>query len=78
MDLDKEFKKLNYALDSYSCDYHADYEEDVNTGKIRLLLLDSGELPILEQIASYGEDFKDEINAFKKQAIKTCSHAKLA
>jgi hypothetical protein len=75
MDLDKEFKKLNYALKSYKCDYHADYEEDANTGKVLLLLLDSGELPIIEQTASYGDEFQNEIKAFKKVAISTCSHA---
>jgi len=75
MDLDKEFKKLNYALKSYKCDYHADYEEDTNTGKVLLLLLDSGELPIIEQTASYGPEFQNEIKAFKKVSINTCSHA---
>jgi len=74
MDLEKEFKKLNFALDSYPCTYHADYEEDNNTGQVRLLLLDSGELPILEELASFGDNFKSEIDAFKSKAIKMCSH----
>jgi hypothetical protein len=75
MDLEKEFKKLNFALDSYPCDYHADYEEDNNTGQVRLLLLDSGELPIIEENVYYGDNFEDEVNTFKSKAIKKCSHS---
>jgi hypothetical protein len=76
MDLEKEFKKLNYALDSYACKHHADYEENVNEGSVTLLLLDSGEMPILSHKAVYGEDFASDVTGFKKQAIKFCSHVK--
>lgn len=77
MDLDQEMKKLNYALKSYKCDHHADYEEDINTGKVTLLLLDSGELPIITKEASYGDSFESDVTSFKKQAINFCSHVKV-
>tara|TARA_R110000772_G_scaffold62137_1_gene139600 strand:- start:11002 stop:11235 length:234 start_codon:yes stop_codon:yes gene_type:complete len=76
MDLDQEIKKLNYALNSYKCNHHADYEEDTNTGKVTFLLLDSGELPIITKEVSYGDNFEKEVTDFKKQAIKFCSHVK--
>lgn len=76
MDLDQEIKKLNYALNSYKCDYHADYEEDLNTGKATFFLLDSGELPIITHEIPFGPDFNQNVTNFKKQAINTCSHAK--
>ena len=76
MDLDKEFKKLNFALQSYPCKYHADYEEDSSTGQVKFLLLDSGELAILEWTALYGDNFENELAKFKTTAIHTCSHSK--
>jgi len=76
MDLDQEIKKLNYALKSYKCDYHADYEEDANTGRVTFFLLDSGELPIITHEIPFGPDFEQSVTNFKKQAINTCSHAK--
>lgn len=74
MDLDKEFKKLNYALGSYSCTYNADYEEDKNIGQVKLMLLDSGEMVVLEHLATYGDKFEASIKSFKLAAIKLCSH----
>lgn len=76
MDLDKEFKKLNYALDSYPCDYHADYEDNVNEGSVTMMLLDSGEMQILAHKAIYGDNFEHDVTGFKKEAIKVCSHVK--
>lgn len=76
MDLDQEFKKLNYALKSYKCDHHADYEVDGEN--VTFLLLDAGELPIITREVVNGDGLEKELTGFKKQAINFCSHVKLA
>jgi hypothetical protein len=75
INLDNEFKKLNYGLGSYPCIYHADYELIEEDNSIKLLLLDQGDMEIL----SYKFPMPitiEEINRFKKQAINICSHVK--
>lgn len=74
MDLEKEIKKLNYALESYKCKYHADFEEDTNLGKVTLFLFDSGEMPVMESVIPYGPDFENSVKAFKVHSINKCTH----
>lgn len=75
MDLEREFKKLNYSLGSYKqCDYTADYEHNKDEGSYTFMLLDSGEMPILS--VKVAEDFTPEqLSNFKKEALNKCTHA---
>lgn len=75
MDLEIEFKKLNYALKSYKqCNYTADYEHNKDEGSYTLMLLDVGEMPVLSHKVTENVTETD-INKFKKEALKKCTHA---
>lgn len=75
MDLEKEFKKLSYALGSYKkCGFKADYEHNKDERSYTFLLLDKGEMPVIAH--KVPEDFDSkELEKFKKDSIKKCSHA---
>tara|TARA_R110000822_G_scaffold227017_2_gene359710 strand:- start:7443 stop:7670 length:228 start_codon:yes stop_codon:yes gene_type:complete len=74
IDLDKEIKKLNYALGSYPCGYSADYELDDRENILKLMLMDSGDMPVLELVTASPISI-NEMNGFKSRCIKKCSHA---
>lgn len=74
MDLDKEMKKLNYALGSYPCGYEADYEINNMEDSTVFTLYDSGEMSLYVHKASNPVS-QNDLDGFKKKAIKLCSHA---
>ena len=71
MELDKEIKKLNFALDSYPCGFSADYEP--TNHDVSLILSDSKGVELIRH--THPEIEAAEMLQFKKDALKLCSHA---
>ena len=71
MELDKEIKKINFALDSYPCGFVANYE--TTNHDISLILKDSKGAELIKH--THPEIEAAEMLQFKKEALKLCSHA---
>jgi hypothetical protein len=74
-DLEKEFKKLNYGLGSYPCGYVAGYQLNKIENSVAFKLEDaSDEALVMHKFAL--PVTTEDMNAFKMECIKLCSHAK--
>lgn len=74
MNIKDEFKKLNYLLGSYKCNYTADYEVNTDEDSTTYMLLDAGDLPIIShKVANSNANNALEMTIFKKKCIKECT-----
>ena len=73
LELEKEFKKLNYALESYkSCDYSAEYQIGNESTLMILKNNITGEDLLIHRYE--GLVTIEDVSEFKKKALYMCTH----